>query len=201
LYLTHVFFCTQYQKDSDQINKVCPFIESIVENNYNEYGQVVLKEDFHASKWYSAQEYVNLAQKASRAQLIALAISMSTALGLLLYAFYLKKKLVYRIPWRPPKSVTAPMSGGTSVFGDYEYDMRYEAGRVSRMNSGITAMRSKSYDGQSIAYSHSGIVHGDLSYGANSHLQGYIHPDLSNTGQDPPVFGGGGVTPSEGAFA
>lgn len=124
---------------------------------------------------------------------------MGTALGLLIYSVYLYKKLLYRMPWRPPKNVHSPTSGGQSVAGDYDFDTRVEAGRISRINSGITALRSvsHSYDGHSVsAFSQlpastmsgpnmnvaPGILHGDLSY------NGRPHPGVEESPPSPGEF-------------
>lgn len=179
---------------------MCTFIETLVENHYNERGQIVVKEDFRFSKWNSGAEYINLAQKASPTQLLFLVTTMTTALSLLIYSAYLYKKLMYRMPWKPPKSVHSPTSGGQSVAGDYDFDTRVEAGRISRINSGITALRSvsHSYDGHSVA-AFSQLPAGALTGHTMNSPAGVLHGDLTYNGRAKPS--NEEDSPSAGQFA
>lgn len=179
---------------------MCTFIETLIENHYNERGQIVVKEDFRFSKWNSGAEYISLARKASPLQLILLVATMATALSLLIYSAYLYKKLLYRMPWRPPKSVHSPTSGGQSVAGDYDFDTRVEAGRISRINSGITALRSvsHSYDGHSVS-AFSQLPTGALSGHATNSSVGIVHGDLTYNARARPNIEE--ASPSAGQFA
>lgn len=120
----------------------------------------------------SPQEYRKFVDKASPIQILGLVASIGAFLSLLTYAVHLQRKLLLRKPWRPPKHVNDPITG---VTGDYILESRSEAGRLSRVNSGIAQMRSRSYDGQSqMGNSKSGsfapeatVMHGDLSYRNN----------------------------------
>ena len=60
---------------------------------------------------------------------------MSVAGGLSAYAVYLHKKLYFRKPWTPPARF--------SSHGDDD-DTKSEAGRLSRLHSGIASFRSRS---------------------------------------------------------
>lgn len=118
---------------------MCNFIDSLVEKNYDEYGEVIIREDFDFANWKSGEEYVKLARKASTLQIILLVGSIVLSLGLFFYSCYLHKKLMFRKPWIPPSRVTGPYSG--MYYGDDD-DARSEAGRLSRLNSGIIAIRT-----------------------------------------------------------
>lgn len=108
-----------------------------MEGNYNEYGEIYIQPDFEFSNWRKGNEYTKLARKASAGQLFMLFLSMTIACGLSAYALYLHKKLIYRKPWIPP----ARFSIGRVDDGD-----KTLAARISRENSGIGAMRSRSYE-------------------------------------------------------
>lgn len=155
------------------MENACPFIESLVENNYDESGQVILSNEFNFSNWKSKQEYVNVVRTATKGQKISAVVSFTIAAILFGYAMYLHRKLVFRKPWKPPRHANDPIS-------DYyrsAFDSRAEAGRISRSNSGIMQNRSFStMEGQSINDStvtgnssriisgRSVVAHGDLSY-------------------------------------
>lgn len=115
-------------------DQVCAFIESMHDQNYNEYGVVYLEgKELYGSKHH-------LFSAASTLQQIGLVFSAGLFLALAVYSVYLSKKLYYRKPWRPPRSVNAPFSSGASVAASA--NAVSDAGRLSRANSGIMAMRS-----------------------------------------------------------
>ena len=111
---------------------MCSYIEGLLENNYNDNGEVVVEEEFDYTHWNQGSEYVKIIRKASTNQLVALFVSMGTALGLAIYSAYLHRKLTKRKPWIPPKDVTRIDSN----------DPKYLAGRLSRRSSGINLARS-----------------------------------------------------------
>jgi len=108
----------------------------LVENNFNEYGEINFQRDFEYSNWRKIGEYSNLTRKASAGQLIMLFLTMSVAGGLAAYAVYLHKKLYFRKPWTPPARF--------SIHGHDDDDTKSEAGRLSRLHSGIASFRSRS---------------------------------------------------------
>ncbi len=122
-------------------------IGSLVENNYNEFGEPIVLEDFDPSRWKYGSEYVKLIRKASPAQVFGLVFSIGLFTGLLGYSLYLHKKLFFRMPWVPPTKVTVPYVGNAQLVSDA--DARSEAGRISRLQSGIIAMRTApSFEGE-----------------------------------------------------
>jgi hypothetical protein len=125
-------------QESDE-DAVCTFITSLVENNYNEYGEAIVGSGFQLSHWNRPQEYSKIIQRASSLQVFGLFLSIGAVLGLATYCFYLTKKLKYRKPWQPPTRVAASYNGGRMWI-----DARSEAGRISRINSGVVMMRSRS---------------------------------------------------------
>jgi hypothetical protein len=66
--------------------------------------------------------------------------SFGTCVFLVGYIFYLYKKLMFKAPWIAPSRVTRLYSG----LGDgmYKSDPKWEAGRISRAESGIVSMRT-----------------------------------------------------------
>lgn len=136
--LSSAFFQSQQQADTEQT--VCSMITSLEQNTYNEYGDPIVLSDFNPSNWKSSAEYINLAKKASPVQVFFLVFSVSTCIGLLGYICYLQKKMFFKMPWIAPTRVTRMYSG----LGDglYKSDPKWEAGRISRANSGIVSMRT-----------------------------------------------------------
>jgi len=116
-------------------------ITSLVENTYDEFGEVVIQEDFDYHNWKSGTEYVKLVRKASPFQIVMLTFSILLCVALLGYSVYLKKKLFSRTPWVPPSRVGFPYVHGYGGRGGDD-DAIWEAGRISRTNSGIVAMRT-----------------------------------------------------------
>ena len=114
---------------------------------------------FNPDNWSNPGEYVKVVRGATAFQRIALGLSMTIFFGLLGYAVYLTKKLVYRKPWRPPPSVTSPYVGGR----DAKFASAVsEAGRVSRASSGIVQLRSMSGEGASIYNENASLANSQL---------------------------------------
>lgn len=111
-------------------------ISNLVLNTYDEYGEIFIREDFDFHNWRKKDEYSKLVRRASSSQIITLTTSILVCLGLFLYSCYLHKKLLFRKAWVPPPRVTRPFAGG------YNGDAMTEAGRMSRLQSGIVALRS-----------------------------------------------------------
>jgi hypothetical protein len=131
-------------------DRVCDFIASLVENNYDEYGEIYIRNtEFQLAHWQDPGEYTKIVSYASPGQMFFLVVSICTFLGLSLYSCYLTKKLHYRMPWRPPTSVLAPYASSASVAGGSLAAVS-AAGRESRVNSGIVAMRSRSGEGMAM---------------------------------------------------
>jgi hypothetical protein len=147
------FFSTTHGQSSSQYadeDKVCEFIESLVENNYDEYGEIYISStEFELRHWSHPSEYAKIVTHASPAQIFFLFVSICSFLSLSLYSCYLTKKLHYRMPWRPPRSVLSPYASSASVAGGSLAAVS-AVGRVSRVNSGIVAMRSRSGEGMSM---------------------------------------------------
>eukprot|EP00977_Amphora_coffeiformis_P000694 scaffold149_cov179-Amphora_coffeaeformis.AAC.17 len=150
--------CNRYMSSSVNANN--DDNQSLVERNYNERGEVVLMSSyFNPDNWNNPREYVKVVSEATAFQKLFLTLSMMIFFGLLVYAVYLTKKLVYRKPWRPPPSVTSPYVGGR--------DARFasavsEAGRVSRASSGIVQLRSMSGEGASVYNESASVANSQL---------------------------------------
>ena len=115
----------------------------MVENNYDENGEITLRDpDFQVENWLHPGEYAKIVTKASPMQKVGLVLSFGIFAGFAAYSYYLTKKLYNRMPWRPPKSVLQPYSSGAEPRVMGAAQIVAEAGRVSRVNSGIVAMRT-----------------------------------------------------------
>jgi hypothetical protein len=120
-----------------------------VENHYDEYGEAIVAAGFKVTNLVHPDQYYSMVDKASPLQIVGLIFTISSALILSFYSCYLQKKLYYRVPWRPPKRVTSPVAAIDDNDLNSAIDPRTEAGRLSRINSGIVAMRSQSLERES----------------------------------------------------
>lgn len=156
-----LFSCVfQYENQEANEEQVCTFIESLVERNYDERGEVVLRSAyFNADNWQHPGEYVKVVREASVLQKLALTFSMMVFFGLFGYSVYLTKKLVYRKPWRPPRSVISPYAGGVDA---KSISAVSEAGRLSRACSGIVQLRSMSGEGASVYNENASLANSQL---------------------------------------
>ena len=126
----------QYSNQYSNEDQVCDYIESLVENNYDESGEIYMRNrEFELSNWQDPHEYAKVVTGASPFQILFLVVSIGIFLSLLVYSCYLSKKLRHRMPWRPPTSVISPYATSASVAGGSMAAVS-EAGRVSRVNSG-----------------------------------------------------------------
>jgi hypothetical protein len=126
----------QSEEQADNENAVCGFIESLIENNYDEYGEIYIF-DVDLTQWQNVQQYKNMARAVSSFQLSVILLSLGVSLALFLYSCYLNHKLRVRIP-----DTWTPYTPGQENRVDY---LGYgESGHTSRHNSGILMMRSRS---------------------------------------------------------
>jgi hypothetical protein len=126
----------QSDEQADNEEAVCGFIESLIENNYDEYGEIYIF-NVDLTQWQNVQQYKNMARAVSSFQLSVILLSVGVSLALFLYSCYLNHKLRVRIPthW-------TPYTHGQENCVDYlDYN---ESGHSSRLNSGILMMRSRS---------------------------------------------------------
>jgi len=119
---------------------MCTFIEAVTTNTYNEYGEIYTEPVSGIYKW---------TRKVTASQIFMLLLSVSVFCGLSAYAVHLHLKLYRRKPWTPPARF--------SIRRDSD-DCASEAGRISRHNSGIIAMRSRSYDAPHPYVAYSGSI-------------------------------------------
>jgi hypothetical protein len=134
---------------------VCSFIATLVENTYNEFGDVIIQEGFSFSTWRSSQQHFNLASSGvSPLQLVVLVLSTTTSLVLLIYSCYLTRKLLKRMPLSP--TAKKKHYDPSEFYQSSVTAIRSAAGRVSSFDSGIMATRSANGE----------IIHGDMSYGS-----------------------------------
>jgi hypothetical protein len=122
---------------------VCSYIDALIENNFNENGEINIQtERFDFANWKNRSEYSKLGRRINGGQIFMLVLTMSVTATLAGYAFYLNRKL------RSRKLSTPPIRFGSySSAADDRDNARSHAGRLSRLNSGILAMRSRSHEG------------------------------------------------------
>jgi hypothetical protein len=127
---------SQSDEQADNEEAVCGFIESLIENNYDEYGEIYIF-DVDLTQWQNVQQYKNMARAVSSFQLSVILLSVGVSLALFLYSCYLNHKLRVRI-----HDTWTPYTHDQDNMVDYlDYG---ESGRSSRLNSGILMMRSRS---------------------------------------------------------
>lgn len=108
---------------------MCDFIESLVLNTYDEYGEIYLSSEmFDFNNWKDIHEYEKVVPEVTSLQGLALAVLGFVVIFLMIYSCYLYSKLRQRA-WNPRDSAYGPAA---------------EAGKMSRMNSGIMMGRSSS---------------------------------------------------------
>jgi hypothetical protein len=131
---------------------VCTYIEALLENNYNEYGDVI-SNTFNYRNWHQRSEYAKLARMVSPPQRLALWLMTFTVLGLFLYAAYLHRTITRghkpswsSSSWSPQHS---PVNNNSNRLKTMDWDHApgewYMAERLSgraRRNSGISSVRS-----------------------------------------------------------
>ena len=118
-----------YQQEANE-DDVCSFTASLVENNYDEYGEVILESaEWELSKWKQINAYKQDMQAVSSIQLLGLFFSVGLVVALFSYTLYLRYKLTRRVPW---------------TFGFGKDAEAAHAGKLGRAGSGITMQRSLS---------------------------------------------------------
>jgi hypothetical protein len=136
------------------------------EKNYNEFGEIIVPYSFNTSAWLDFRQYGAEVNQTSSFQMISMLFWISTTIGLMAYSSYLQKKMLFRVPWRPPRRMVSPVHGdslmnaskdspsrrmGSPVHGDssdsQSVGARSVAGRLSRINSGVLMMRARSNQG------------------------------------------------------
>ena len=118
-----------YQQEANE-EDVCNFVASLIENNYDEYGEAVLESpEWELSRWKEINAYRQDIVRATKEQIIAILASVGLVVLLSLYITYLRYKLSRRVPW----------FRGFGKSEEAEY-----AGHIARASSGITMQRSLS---------------------------------------------------------
>ena len=117
-----------YQQ-ADNEDKVCDFYEGLITNAYDEKGEIILtSESFDPNNWQDYHEYEKLIPQVTPLQIGGLIGSLLLVLFLIMYSCYLYSKL--RTPrWNPQTQNIGPAA---------------DAGKISRINSGIMMGRSVS---------------------------------------------------------
>lgn len=112
-----------FQSENQEVTEatVCSFIGSLVEDNYDESGEI--KPISRKYSWYNYHRY-----GMSLGQVVWLVISVTLFVGLSAYVCYLNRALVHRKAW------TRPMLDPKSP--------EFIAGKLSRCNSEILMSRS-----------------------------------------------------------
>mmetsp|Transcript_21922 Transcript_21922/g.36233 ORF Transcript_21922/g.36233 Transcript_21922/m.36233 type:complete len:492 (-) Transcript_21922:72-1547(-) len=126
---------SENQEDSEL--KVCNFVESLMDNNYDEYGEiVVVSESFDFANWYQVSEYKKATSKVTAFQTVGLVFSLGLMLGLFGYATYMYRKV---------KRVQSLKN----YYPTYNSGSRSQ--KIIRHQSGITMNRSGTYGGGTYA--------------------------------------------------
>ena len=118
-----LFAILQNQNEANTENMVCYYIANIVENKYDEYGEIYLNN-------FDFRKYVTtMIEETSEAQILALGSMIFICVGLLMYACFLHRSLTHA--GDSPEDEWVPRKG--LYYGD-----------ISRQNSGIVMGRSRS---------------------------------------------------------
>lgn len=110
----------------DELN-VCNFVDSLMENNYDETGEIWLKSaSFDIANWQSLQEYQKEVSRMTPVQMFFLIASLFLMLGLFIYAVYLYSKI-------------------RTYLGSKNRYPTYRSYTIDRDQSGITENRSDNF--------------------------------------------------------
>jgi len=122
-------FDGEYEQEANEA-AVCNFVSSLVENNYDEYGEAYLPSpEWELSMWKEINSYRQDLVRTTKVQVIGILAAAGLCVLLFLYSCYLRYKLSRSLPW-------------SKGFGRYE-EADY-AGQIARVSSGITMQRSTS---------------------------------------------------------
>jgi hypothetical protein len=134
-----------YENENEEA--ICTYIESLLENNYNENGNVVGNESFDYRRWNQRSEYIKLVRKTSPLQRLVIVTGLVVVFALFGYAAYLHRTLTTRgrSGGQPPMWGRKHDNDDTT---DWDHAMPgewYLSDRWSehRRDSGISAIRSK----------------------------------------------------------
>jgi hypothetical protein len=128
-YLGEDGFEGQYEQEANE-EDVCNFVASLVENNYDEYGEAVLEDpEWTLAKWKEINAYRQDLVRTTSRQILGIVFSILLCLALSAYIAYLRCKLTRRLPWS---------------LGFGKNDAAERAGQIGRVGSGITMQRSLS---------------------------------------------------------
>lgn len=128
-YLGEDGFQGQYEQEANE-EDVCNFVASLVENNYDEYGEAVLEDpEWTLARWKEINAYRQDLVRTTPGQILGIVLSIFLCLALSAYITFLRYKLTRRLPWS---------------LGFGRNDAAEQAGRIGRVSSGITMQRSLS---------------------------------------------------------
>ena len=126
LYMCHLYLSSQGYNQADSEETVCGFIGNVITGQYDEYGYIYLDSDDYA------KDNANNSNAATKegvtiGQIFGLLASILSCGVLMVWVFFLHRRLSRKALWRPNR-------GGAAA----------SAGKVSRQNSGIVMGRSRS---------------------------------------------------------
>ena len=102
----------------------------MVENHYDEYGEIIIgNKFFNPTNWNNIHEYYNAARTIHPLQIFGLIASITVVLSLAVYSWYLRSKI----------------SKAKTYYFFNKSKTAMDAGRISRIQSGIVTGRSQSY--------------------------------------------------------
>jgi hypothetical protein len=149
----HLWNATKNQDD----DLVCPYIESLEDNMYDAYGDVVLLKSsmygvfgpfWRKGSGVASEDAAATSTKHRTVELVLLFLSMCVAASLSIHAYTLRRKLLSRkfISW-PPSSPSSHLPSSSILEGDdRRLDDDMARGVVERTDSGIGVTRSGSYE-------------------------------------------------------
>ena len=127
---SHSFACQSSNQESQE-NIVCNFIENLLTNSYDEYGEIILQE----VSWKNYVPTISTIRKMAKWQKFALTLSILSSVGMFMYAVYLYREIKRRKYTWFPRGRKGYSSGHPGVD---------PISIGARMNSGIIQGRSHS---------------------------------------------------------
>lgn len=126
----------KYREALAQEDLTCDFIDSIVMDNYNEMGEVVMDDNQMQNGWMAnnmySQQYFEAASEVSPLQIFGLIASIAAVCLLAMWSMTLHKSVGKVGPWRPRRGLRAGAPASSNAV----------AADIDRQNSGVVMGRS-----------------------------------------------------------
>jgi hypothetical protein len=129
-----LFFLQSQTHNQEETDKaVCSYIAGMLENNYNEYGEIVVgREELKLADLTNYRAYIEVVNKTAPNQIVGLVLSVSLMLGLAVYSCMLHRKITKR-------NIALTVNGGTAESRYTTYQLGYHDDAITQSAKYATA--------------------------------------------------------------